>query len=69
MDRNPPANAGDVGSIPGLGHFHMPQSNEKPVHLNYRACVLLLLKPMHLEPVLPNRRSHRDEKPEPCSKE
>ena len=27
MDRNPPANAGDVGSIPGLGRFHMPWSN------------------------------------------
>ena len=27
MDRNPPANAGDVGSIPGLGRFHMTWSN------------------------------------------
>ena len=26
-DRNPPANAGDVGSVPGLWRFHMPQSN------------------------------------------
>ena len=25
--KNPPANAGDIGSIPGLGRFHMPQSN------------------------------------------
>ena len=24
---NPPANAGDVGSIPGPGRSHMPQSN------------------------------------------
>ena len=24
MVKNPPANAGDVGSIPGLGRFHMP---------------------------------------------
>ena len=24
---NPPANAGDTGSIPGLGRFHMPRSN------------------------------------------
>ena len=24
---NPPANAGDMGSIPGLGRFHMLQSN------------------------------------------
>ena len=25
--KNPPANAGDMGSIPGLGRFHMPWSN------------------------------------------
>ena len=24
---NPPANAGDTGSSPGLGRYHMPQSN------------------------------------------
>ena len=25
--KNPPANAGDMGSCPGLGRSHMPQSN------------------------------------------
>ena len=25
--RNPPANAGDTGSCPGLGRSHMPRSN------------------------------------------
>ena len=25
--KNPPANAGDTGSVPGPGGFHMPQSN------------------------------------------
>ena len=25
--KNPPANAGDVGSSPGLGRSHMPRSN------------------------------------------
>ena len=25
--KNPPASAGDMGSIPGLGRSHMPQSN------------------------------------------
>ena len=25
--KNPAANAGDMGSIPGLGGFHMPLSN------------------------------------------
>ena len=24
VDRTPPANTGDMGSIPGLGRFHMP---------------------------------------------
>ena len=27
MVENPPANAGDTGSSPGLGRSHMPQSN------------------------------------------
>ena len=27
VDRNPPANAGHTGSVPGLGGFHTPQSN------------------------------------------
>ena len=25
--KNPPANAGDMGSSPGPGRFHMPRSN------------------------------------------
>ena len=28
MVKNPPTNAGDIGLIPGLGRFHMPQSIE-----------------------------------------
>ena len=27
LDKNPPASAGDMGSIPGLGRFDMSQSN------------------------------------------
>ena len=27
VDKNPPANAGDTGSIPGPGRFHMLQGN------------------------------------------
>ena len=27
VDENPPANAGDVGSVSGPGRFHMPQSD------------------------------------------
>ena len=28
VDKNPPANAGHTGSIPGVGRFHTPKSNE-----------------------------------------
>ena len=37
--KNLPANAGDMGLIPGLGRSHMLQSN--------KACVPQLLKPAH----------------------
>ena len=49
VDRNPPASAGDTGSIPGLGRFHMPKA-AKPVHHNSRACMLQSLRPVCLEP-------------------
>ena len=73
--KNPPVNAGDTGSSPGPGKFHMPSTATKPMRHNYRACVLepvshsywarvpQLLKPMRLEPVLCNKRSHCNEKP------
>ena len=41
VDKNPPANSGDMGSIPGLGRFHMPQqlspcaTTTEPVHHKY----------------------------------
>ena len=38
---NPPAKAGDMDSIPGLGGSHMLQDNQ--------ACVPQLEKPLHLE--------------------
>ena len=53
--KNPPANAGDLGSIPGLGRPHTRWGS--------LACGLQLLKPLHLQPVLRNKRSHRDKKP------
>ena len=30
VDKNSPGNAGDTGSIPGPGRFHIPQSNYSP---------------------------------------
>ena len=54
--KNPPANAGDMGSIPGPGRSHMPQSN--------KACALQLLslhsrahEPQLLSPLAATRES------------
>ena len=47
--KNMPCNAGDTGSVPGLGRSHMLQSNE--------ARELQLLKPTCLEPMLCNREA------------
>ena len=44
--KNPPANAGDAGSSPGLGRSHMPRSNEA------RAPQLLSLSSRAREPQL-----------------
>ena len=54
--QNLPANAGDLGLIPGLGRFHMPQATKahapQILSLCSRAHEPQLLKPTHLEPVL-----------------
>ena len=52
--KNPPANAGDTDSSPGPGRSPCTTITE-PVCHNYWACAL--------EPVLHNRRRHRNEKP------
>ena len=54
--RNPPANTGDTGSIPGLGRFHMPRGNY--------ACATAT-EPTRLEPVLCDEGSHCSEKSSP----
>ena len=65
--KNPPANSGDTGSSPGPGRSHMPWSSKacapQLLGLRSRAQESQLLKPTHLEPVLCNKRSHRNEKP------
>ena len=53
--RSLPANAGDTGSITGLGGFHMLRDSW--AHAPQQ------LKPIHLEPVLCNRRGHHSEGP------
>ena len=55
MVKNPPASAGDTGSIPGPATFHMPQGNQ--------AHVSQLLRLTALKPVLHNKGSRHNEKP------
>ena len=57
--KNPPANAGDMNSIPGPGRSHMLWVN--------LACATQILKPMNLKTVLHNKRSHHNEKPMCCN--
>ena len=54
VDKNPPANAGDMGLIPVPGRFHMPWGNQ--------AWVPQLLRPEGLEHMLYKKRSHYNEK-------
>ena len=66
--KNPPANAGDTGSIPGLGRVHM-----LPMCHNCWAHMLQLLKLTCLQPTHHSKRSPCNEKTEhvmnssPCS--
>ena len=53
MVKNLPVNAGDTGSIPGPRRSHTSQSSE--------AHAPELLKPVCLEPVLCDKRSHQQE--------
>ena len=63
--KNPPANAGDTGSSPGPGRFHMPQSNwaREPQLLSLRCRArkpqLLSLRAATTEPARCNYRSLR----------
>ena len=66
--KNPPANAGDTGSIPGPGRSHMPWSNEAREPQLLSSCATTT-EPMCLEPVLRNKRSHHNEKPTHRSEE
>ena len=71
--KNPPANAGDMGSSPGQGRSHMPWSNKACVpqllNLRSKAREPQLLKPARLEPVVCNKRRHHNEKPVHRNKE
>ena len=56
VGKNLPANAGDRGSIPDPGRFHMPQGNSAHASCNYWSL-------RTLEPMLHNKRTHHNEKP------
>ena len=58
-DRNLPVNAGDTGSIPGLGRFHMPQGNQ--------ARAPQVLKPTGPRPCVPQREEPSQQKPARCN--
>ena len=51
-----------MGSIPGLGRSHVPwgTTTPEPVSHSYGAHVLRRPEPVHPEPVLCNKRSHRN---------
>ena len=61
VDKNAPADVGDMGLIPYLGIFHMFQSNQVYVPQLLNCCSrvrkLQLLRPYALDPVLCNKRS------------
>ena len=69
MVKNPPANAGDMGSSPGLGRSHMPRSNSAHVpqllSLHPRAPEPQLLSPRATttEARMPRARAPQQEKP------
>ena len=56
--KNLPANAGDMGSIFGLGRSHMLQGSLSPCAMSTEACAL--------EPLL-QKRSHQNEKSKSCN--
>ena len=70
---NLPANAGDMGSSPGLGRSHMPRGNgaREPQLLSLRVWSLCwqqgpwatITEPARLEPVLRNKRGRDSERP------
>ena len=67
--KNPPANAGDTGSSPGPGRFHMPRSNYAHVsqlltlRSRAREPQLLSLCATTTEAHVPRARAVQQEKP------
>ena len=73
--KNPPANAGDMGSIPGSGRSHVMQGNWARVPQVLSLCSgahkSQLLKPTHPRAHAPQQEksAHHDERKPTCSSE
>ena len=61
---NPPANARDTGLITGLGRFHITWGSSAPVPQLLSPHTTTTESLHALEPVLWNKRSHWNERPE-----
>ena len=61
--KNPPANAGDRGSVPDQGRSHMQGSNQAVC----RSYLSTATEPTSPRARSANKSSHRDERPERCS--
>jgi len=62
VDKNPPVNAGDTGSVPGLGRFHMLWSNESHCNQLLSPCAARA-KAWAPGAGASNKRGHGNEKP------
>ena len=65
--KNPPANAGDMGSIPSSGRFHMPWGNLSPCAATTEPVYYVSWSPSALGPMLYDKRSLYNEKPVLCN--
>ena len=64
VDRNPPASAGDMGSISGPGRSHMPWATRahEPQLLSQHTATAPT-EDKRLEPMFRSKRSHHNKKP------
>ena len=61
--KNLPANAGDIGVIPGPGRFHNASEQLSPCTTATEPTSRNYESPCALEPMLCNKKSHHNEKP------
>ena len=73
VKNNPPANAGDTGSVPGPGRSHMPRSSKahvpRPLSLSSRALEPQLLRPHAAATGACVLRAHTPQQEKPLQRE